>query len=149
MSNKPYFIEWIRNVEFIFENYMWRQWCLITNLSHIHMVIMNIRSKLIPNSIFSSGLKAFQEKMWTCRVPAICVFTNGTWIRCDRLNYECEIYFGKFHLGTMVSHHMSQTDLNSKLIPNTTFLIVFWKKKEKEPPKKKSKKINQKKSNNP
>ena len=53
--------------------------------------------------------------------------------------------FGKFHLGTMVSHHMSQTDLNSKLIPDTTFPIVVWKKKEKEPPKKKIKK-NQKKT---
>ena len=49
------------------------------------------------------------------------------------------------NLGTMVRHPMSQRDLNSKLIPNTTFPIVIWKKKEKEPPPKKNKK-NQKKS---
>ena len=45
----------------------------------------------------------------------------------------------------MVSHHMSQRDLNSNLLPNTTFPIVMWKKRKNNPPKKKIKK-NQKKS---
>ena len=41
----------------------------------------------------------------------------------------------------MVSGHMSQGDLNSNLLPNTTFPIGNWKKRKKNPPKKKSKKI--------
>ena len=50
------------------------------------------------------------------------------------------------NLGTMVRHPMSQRDLNSKLIPNTTFPIVIWKKKEKNQKKSKKIKKNQKKS---
>ena len=41
----------------------------------------------------------------------------------------------------MVSGHMSQGDLNSNLLPNTTFPIGNWKKRKKNPPKKNSKKI--------
>ena len=44
----------------------------------------------------------------------------------------------------MVSGHMSQGDLNSNLLPNTTFPIGNWKKKKNNSPKKKIKK-NQKK----
>ena len=46
------------------------------------------------------------------------------------------------NLGTMVRHPMSQRDLNSKLIPNTTFPIVenYVQKKNKKKSKK-SKKI--------
>ena len=47
------------------------RYSLITNLSYIHMVKMNIRPKLTPNSLFSSGLKAFQEKMWTCSLQFV------------------------------------------------------------------------------
>ena len=57
----------------------------------------------------------------------------------------------------MVSGHMSQGDLNSNLLPNTTFPIGNWKKRKKSTKKKfkknqkKSKKIkkNQKKSKGP
>ena len=41
----------------------------------------------------------------------------------------------------MVSGHMSQGDLNSNLLPNTTFPIVIWKKRKNNSPQKKSKKI--------
>ena len=40
----------------------------------------------------------------------------------------------------MVSRHMSQGDLNSNLLPNTTFPIVIWKKRKNNSPKKKIKK---------
>ena len=40
----------------------------------------------------------------------------------------------------MVSGHMSQGDLNSNLLPNTTFPIGNWKKRKNNSPKKKIKK---------
>ena len=47
-----------------------------------------------------------------------------------------------------MSRHMSQGDLNSNLLPNTTFPIVIWKKRKNNSQKKNQKKTkkNQKKT---
>ena len=46
-----------------------------------------------------------------------------------------------------MSGHMSQGDLNSNLLPNTTFPIGNWKKRKNNSPKKNSKKIKKIKKN--
>ena len=128
---------------------MWRQWCLITNLSHIHMVIMNVSSKLIPNSISPLVLKHSRRK---CGIVA-CNLCFHKW----KLNRMCTTEWGMWNLVLKITFG----DLNSNLLPKGTltriyypillFLLLFGKKGKIIPKKKKSKKIkknqkNQKKS---
>ena len=116
---------------------MWRQWCLITNLSHIHMVIMNVSSKLIPNSISPLVLKHSRRK---CGIVA-CNLCFHKW----KLNRMCTTEWGMWNLVLKITFG----DLNSNLLPKGTltriyypillFLLLFGKK-GKIIPKKKSKK---------